>query len=241
MEFFKNVPRIKYEGKESDNQFAFKFYNPDEVVGGKTMREQLRFAMSYWHTLCGTGADPFGAGTAVRPYGNESDPLETAKNKAYAAFELMDKLGIDFFCYHDRDIAPEGETLAESNKRIDIIVELLKDLMKKYGKKVLWGTASLFTNPRYVHGAATSPNADVFAFAAAQVKKALEITAELGGEGYVFWGGREGYETLLNTDMGLEIDNLARFLSMAVEYADKIGFKRFLHRAETKRAHKASI
>jgi len=225
MEFFKNVPKIQYEGKESDNPFAFKFYNPQEIINGQTMREHLRFAMSYWHTLCGNGSDPFGAGTAIRPYGNETDAMETAKNKAYAAFELMDKLSIDYFCFHDRDIAPEGNSLLESNKRLDVITNLFKELMKQYNKKVLWGTASLFTNPRYVHGGATSPNAEVFAFAAAQVKKALEITKELNGDGYVFWGGREGYETLLNTDMGLEQDNLARFLRMAVEYANEIGFK----------------
>ena len=224
MEFFKSVPKIRYEGAKSENPFAFKFYDPDEVIGGKTMREQLRFAMSYWHTMCAEGTDMFGAGTLDKSYG-ESDPMKSAKNKAYAAFELMDKLDIDYFCFHDRDIAPEGSTLAESNARLDVITKLLKELCEKHGKKVLWGTANCFGNKRYMHGAGTAPNADVFAFAAAQIKKALEITVALGGEGYVFWGGREGYETLLNTDMGLEQDNMARLMRMAVDYGRKIGFK----------------
>lgn len=223
MEFFKNVPMIRYEGAGSDNPFAFRFYNPDEVIAGKTMREQLRFAMSYWHTMCAEGADMFGAGTLDKSWGS-SDPMESAKNKAFAAFEVMDKLGIDYFCFHDRDIAPEGETLAESNARLDEIAALLSDLMKKHDKKLLWGTANCFGNNRYMHGAGTAPNADVFAFAAAQIKKAIEITVALGGEGYVFWGGREGYETLLNTDMALEQDNMARLMRMAVDYARSIGF-----------------
>ena len=224
MEFFKNVPKIKYEGVGSANPFAFRFYNPDEIIGGKTMREQLRFAMSYWHTMCAEGTDMFGVGTLDKSYG-ASDPMEIARNKAYAAFELMDKLDIDYYCFHDRDIAPEGDTLAESNARLDEITALLKELGDKYGKKVLWGTANCFGNKRYMHGAGTAPNADVFAFAAAQIKKAIEITVALDGEGYVFWGGREGYETLLNTDMGLEQDNMARLMRMAVDYARSIGFK----------------
>ena len=224
MEFFKSVPKIKYEGAASTNPFAFRFYDPDEVIGGKTMREQLRFAMSYWHTMCAEGTDMFGVGTLDKSYG-AVDPMDIAVNKAHAAFELMDKLGIDYFCFHDRDIAPEGLTLAESNARLDVISDVLKDLMAKYGKKVLWGTANCFGNKRYMHGAGTAPNADVFAFAAAQIKKAIEITVKLGGEGYVFWGGREGYETLLNTDMALEQDNMARLMRMAVDYARSIGFK----------------
>lgn len=224
MEFFKGIDKIKYEGKGSKNPFAFKFYNPDEVVAGRTMREGLRFAMSYWHTMCAEGTDMFGAGTLAKNYGAET-PMEIAKNKAYAAFELMNKLDIDYFCFHDRDIAPEGETLAESNERLDEICALLKKLMKENNKKLLWGTANCFGNKRYMHGAATSPNVDVFAFAAAQIKKAIEITTELGGEGYVFWGGREGYETLLNTNMKLEQDNMARLMRMAVDYARSIGFK----------------
>ena len=224
MEFFKSVPKINYEGAASTNPFAFRFYDPDEVIGGKTMREQLRFAMSYWHTMCAEGTDMFGVGTLDKSYG-AVDPMDIAVNKAHAAFELMDKLGIDYFCFHDRDIAPEGLTLAESNARLDVISDVLKELMAKHGKKVLWGTANCFGNKRYMHGAGTAPNADVFAFAAAQIKKAIEITVKLGGEGYVFWGGREGYETLLNTDMALEQDNMARLMRMAVDYARSIGFK----------------
>ena len=224
MEYFKNIEKVKYEGVGSKNPLAFRFYNPDEMVGGKTMREQLRFAMSYWHTMCAEGTDMFGVGTADKSYGT-SDPMEQAKNKAYAAFELMNKLDIDFFCFHDRDIAPEGATLAESNARLDEICALLKSLMDENGKKLLWGTANCFGNKRYMHGAGTSPNADVFAFAAAQIKKAVEITTALNGEGYVFWGGREGYETLLNTNMALEQDNMARLMRMTVDYARSIGFK----------------
>jgi xylose isomerase len=224
MEFFKGIEKVRFEGIGSKNPLSFKFYNPDEIVGGKTMREQLRFAMSYWHTMCDEGADMFGVGTSDKSYGAK-DPMEQARNKAYAAFELMDKLGIDFYCFHDRDIAPEGETLKESNARLDEIGDFLKALMNESGKKLLWGTANCFGNKRYMHGAGTAPNADVFAFAAAQIKKAVEITTKLGGEGYVFWGGREGYETLLNTDMALEQDNMARLLRMTVDYARSIGFK----------------
>lgn len=224
MQYYNNIPKIKYEGKDSKNPLSFKFYNPDEVVAGKTMREHLRFAMSYWHTMCAGGTDMFGNETVNKTYGG-TDPMEIARNKAYAAFELMDKLDIDYFCFHDRDIAPEAETLAETNARLDEISDLLAELMKKYNKKLLWGTANCFGNKRYMHGAGTAPNADVFAFAAAQIKKALEITVKLGGEGYVFWGGREGYETLLNTDMALEQDNMARLMRMAVDYARSIGFK----------------
>ena len=223
MEYFVNIPKIKYEGKESTNPLSFKFYNPDEVIAGKTMREHLRFAMSYWHTMCAEGSDMFGAGTGDKSYG-ATDPMEQAKHKAYAAFELMEKLDIDYYCFHDRDIAPEGATLAETNARLDEIADLLEELMKKSGKKLLWGTANCFGNKRYMHGAGTAPNADVFAFAAAQIKKAIEITVKLGGEGYVFWGGREGYETLLNTNMALEQDNMARLMRMAVDYARSIGF-----------------
>lgn len=223
-EFFKDIPKIRYEGSESCNPFAFRFYNPEEIVAGKTMRDQLRFAMSYWHTLCGDGTDMFGRGTMDKSFGG-AQPIGIYINKAYAAFELMDKLDIDFFCFHDRDIAPEGNTLKQTNANIDEIKTLLKELIKKSGKRLLWGTANCFTNPRYMHGAGTSCNADVFAFAAAQIKKAIDTTVELGGEGYVFWGGREGYETLLNTDMGLELDNMARLLKMAVDYARSIGFQ----------------
>ncbi len=218
-----NVEKIKYEGPKSTNPLSFKYYNADEVIGGKTMREQLRFAMSYWHTLCGDGTDMFGIGTVDKSFGGLT-PMEIAEKKVEAGFELMDKLGIDYFCFHDKDIAPEGASLKEFQDNLDKIVPVIKANMKKYNKKLLWGTANLFNNPRYVHGAGTAPNADVYAYAAAQVKKALDITIELGGEGYVFWGGREGYETLLNTDMGLELDNMARLLKMSVEYARSKGF-----------------
>ena len=224
MEYFSNIEKIRYEGVGSSEPMSFRFYNPEELIGGKTMREQLRFAMSYWHTMCAEGSDMFGVGTADKSYGAK-DPMEHAKNKAYAAFELMNKLDIDYFCFHDRDIAPEGATLSESNERLDEITDLLKSLMSENNKKVLWGTANCFGNKRYMHGAGTSPNADVFAFAAAQIKKAVEITTALGGEGYVFWGGREGYETLLNTNMALEQDNMARLMRMTVDYARSIGFK----------------
>ncbi len=223
MEYYANIGKIKYEGSESENPLSFKFYNPDEVIAGKTMREHLRFAMSYWHTMCAEGVDMFGAGTGDKSYG-ATDPMEQARNKAYAAFELMEKLDIDYFCFHDRDIAPEAETLAQTNARLDEITALIRELMNKTGKKLLWGTANCFGNKRYMHGAGTAPNADVFAFAAAQIKKAIEITVALGGEGYVFWGGREGYETLLNTNMALEQDNMARLMRMAVDYARSIGF-----------------
>ena len=223
MEYYANIGKIKYEGRDSANPLSFKFYNPDEVIAGKTMRDHLRFAMSYWHTMCAEGSDMFGVGTGDKSYG-ATDPMEQAKNKARAAFELMEKLDIDYFCFHDRDIAPEADTLAETNARLDEISDLIKELMDKTGKKLLWGTANCFGNKRYMHGAGTSPNADVFAFAAAQIKKAIEITVKLGGEGYVFWGGREGYETLLNTNMALEQDNMARLMRMAVDYARSIGF-----------------
>lgn len=223
-EFYSNVPYVKYEGPKSTNPFAFRYYNPDEVIGGKKMREHLKFAMSYWHTMCAEGVDMFGAGTGDKSY-DESDPMAQAKAKAYAAFELMNKLSIDYYCFHDRDIAPEGNSLRESNERLDEIGELLKKLQDENNKKLLWGTANCFGNPRYMHGAGTSPNPEVFAFAAAQIKKAIELTVMLGGEGYVYWGGREGYETLLNTNMKLELDNLARLLKITSEYARKIGFK----------------
>ena len=224
MEFYKGIGKIKYEGADSKNPLSFKYYNPEENVGGKTMREQLKFAMSYWHTMCYGGTDMFGTDTLTKNYG-ESDVMAVAKNKVYAAFELMEKLDMDYFCFHDRDIAPEADTLLETDKRLDVITDLIEGEMKRTGKKLLWGTANCFGNKRYMHGAGTAPNADVFAFAAAQIKKAIEITTRLNGTGYVFWGGREGYETLLNTDMTLEQDNMARLMRMAVDYARSIGFK----------------
>lgn len=223
-EIFASIPKIKYEGKNSRSPFAFRFYNPDEIIDGKPMREHLKFAMSYWHTLCAEGTDMFGRATSDKSFGGK-DPLDIYKKKADAGFELMDKLSIDYFCFHDRDIAPEGATLSETNAYLDEMADYIASLMKKTGKKLLWGTANCFNHPRYMHGAGTSPYADVFAYAAAQIKKAIEITVKLGGSGYVYWGGREGYETLLNTDMGLELDNMARLLRMTSEYGRKIGFK----------------
>jgi xylose isomerase len=222
-EFFSSIPKIQYEGKASKNPLAFKFYNPDEIIAGKTMREQMKFALSWWHTMCGAGADMFGAGTTDKNWSASSDE-ERSRNKVLAAFEIMDKLGIDYFCFHDRDVSPDYATLAESNAALDKAVEVIVEMQAKTGKKCLWGTANCFSHPRYMSGAGTSPSADVFAFAAAQIKKALEITVKLGGNGYVFWGGREGYETLLNTNMGLELDNLARLMRLAVNYGRSIGF-----------------
>lgn len=224
-EFFPDVSSIDYEGPDSKNPLAFKYYDPDQKVGDKTMKEHLRFAVAYWHSFTGSGADPFGDPTMQRPWDHATTPMELAKLRVEAGFEFMQKLGVPYFCFHDRDIAPEGNNLSETNKNLDIIADLIRQQMERTGIKLLWGTAQLFVHPRFVHGAATSPNADVFAYSAAQVKKAMEVTKDLGGENYVFWGGREGYDTLLNTDMKLEQDNLARFLHMAVDYAEKIGFK----------------
>jgi len=223
MAYFEGIGKIVYEGKDSDNPLAFKHYRPDEIVFGKTMEEHLRFSAAYWHTFTGGGADPFGAPTAIRSW-DRFNGMDLAKARLEASFEFYEKLGIRFFCFHDFDIAPQGETLRETNKNLDIIVAMMRDYMKTSGVKLLWNTANLFTHPRYAHGAATSNHADVYAYAAAQVKKMLEVGKELGAENYVFWGGREGYETLLNTDMKFELDNLARFLHMAVDYAKEIGF-----------------
>lgn len=224
-EYFKDVPYIRYEDKNSKNPFSFKFYNPDEIIHGKSMKDHLKFAMSYWHTLCGDGTDMFGSGTIDRSYTQQKGTISHAKAKVEAGFELMQKLGIGFFCFHDADIAPAGNTLAETNANLDIISDFIKEKMDETGIRCLWGTANLFNNPRYMHGAATAPNADVFAYAAAQIKKAIDITKKLNGQGYVFWGGREGYDTLLNTDMALENDNLARMMRMAADYTKKINFK----------------
>lgn len=223
-EFFANIPKIEYEGPQSTNPLAFKYYNPDEVIGGKTMREQLKFALSWWHTMGGDGTDMFGVGTTDKTWGQAS-PEERAKAKVDAAFEIMDKLSIDYFCYHDRDISPEYGSLKETNDKFDEIIDYIDGKMKADpSKKLLWGTAKCFDHPRYMHGAGTSPSADVFAYAAAQIKKAIDSTIKLGGKGYVFWGGREGYETLLNTNMGLELDNMARLMRMAVDYARSKGY-----------------
>ena len=224
-EAFPNISKIKYEGPKSKNPLAFKWYNPDEVIEGKSMKDHLRFSVTYWHTFRGMGADMFGSSTAVRPWEAATDSVDNACNRVRAAFEFIEKLGAPFYAFHDRDVAPEGETLKESNQNLDAVVKVLKEEQQRTGIRLLWGTANLFTNPRYMHGASTSCNADVFAFAGAQVKKAMEVTHELGGEGYVFWGGREGYTTLLNTDLKREVDHLGRFLHMAVDYKKAIGFK----------------
>ena len=224
-QFFPKVGAIRYEGPQSTNPLAFKHYDADALVEGKTMREHLRFAVVYWHTMRGTGADMFGWGTARRPWQTGEGTVPQAIQRARALFEFATKLGAPFYCWHDRDVAPHGRTLAESNKNFDAVAMELKKLQADSGVRLLWGTAQNFVHPRYLHGAATSCNADVFCFAAAQVKKALEWTHELGGQGYVFWGGREGYSTLLNTDMKRETDHLARFMHMAVAYKKKIGFK----------------
>lgn len=224
---FPKIPKIQYEGPKSRNPFAFKHYNPEELVEGKSMKDHLRFSVVYWHTMCGTGSDMFGWGTWDRPWDRTTKPnsLEQAKRRVPVFFEFCDKLGAPFYAWHDRDVAPHGKTLRESNQYLDTIAKLLKDHQKASGVKLLWGTAQNFVHPRYMHGAATSCNADAFAFAAAQVKRALELTHELGGEGYVFWGGREGYSTLLNTDLKREMDHLGAFLHMAVDYKKKLGFK----------------
>ena len=224
MAAFPEVGNIPYEGPDSRNPLAFRYYNADEVVEGKSMRDHLRFSVVYWHTFRGTGADPFGAPTMQRPWDDGSDSVENAKNRVRVAFEFFEKLGAPYYAFHDRDVAPEGASLAATNANLDAVADVLAEEQQRSGVKLLWGTANLFSNPRYMHGAATSPNPEAFAFAAAQVKKALEITLRLGGEGYTFWGGREGYQCLWNTDLKREQDNLARLLHMAVDYAREIGF-----------------
>lgn len=224
MAAFADVSKISYEGPQSKNPLAFRWYDENEVVEGKTMKEHFRFSVVYWHTFRGTGADPFGSATMLRPWDDGSDSVENAKNRVRAAFEFFEKLGAPFYAFHDRDVAPEGRTLAETNKNLDEVVKVLKEEQERTGIKLLWGTANLFSNPRFMHGASTSCNADAFAFAAAQVKKALEVTKELGGVNYVFWGGREGYQNLFNTDLKRELDHMGRFMHLAVDYAKQIGF-----------------
>jgi xylose isomerase len=220
-----NVGKVQYEGPQSKNNLSFKYYNPEEVIMGKTMKEHLKFAMSYWHTFTYMGTDPFGGTTMARDWDDTADAMTKAKERVRAAFEFMEKLQIPYFCFHDADISPRvPDDLAETNRRLDEVVAVIKEEMKRTGIKCLWGTTNAFGDDKFVHGAGTSCNATVFAYAAAQIKKAMEITMDLGGENYVFWGGREGYETLLNTDTGLELDNYARLLQMAVDYAKEIGF-----------------
>lgn len=225
MSFFPDIPKIKFEGPKSKNPFAFKQYNPDEIVAGKSMKEHTRFAAAYWHVMRNGLSDPFGGSTALMPWDDQSNSIDNALKRADVFFEFLDKTGIDYYCWHDRDIAPELGDLAKSNAALDKVTDHLLGLQKATGKKLLWGTACLFSHPRYSQGAGTSPNADVFAYGAAQVKAAMDGTLKLGGEGYTFWGGREGYSTLLNTDMKRELDNLANLLHLAVDYAKTIGFK----------------
>jgi xylose isomerase len=222
-EYFPGIPRIAFEGADTRNPLAFRHYNADETILGRTMKDHFRFSVCYWHTFKGSGQDMFGGPTFDRPYAS-SDPIVEAEMTLQAAFEFFTKLGVGFWCFHDRDIAPEGQSLADTNRHLDRIAGMAKQLQQDTGVRVLWGTANLFAHRRYMCGAATNPDPAVFAYAAAQVKKALEVTHELGGQGYVFWGGREGYETLLNTDMAREQDHYARFLHMAVDYAKRIGF-----------------
>ncbi|MFM8985251.1 MAG: xylose isomerase, partial [Planctomycetia bacterium] len=223
-EAFAGIGRIKYEGPQAKSMLAFRHYDADALVEGKPMKDHFRFAVAYGHAFRGTGADPFGPGTMLRPWENDANPLQMAVKRTDVAFEFMEKLGVGFYCFHDRDVAPEGATLAESNKNLDVVVDALEKHQQRTGIRLLWGTANLFSNPRYVHGAATSPNAESFAYAAAQVKKAIEVTHRLGGSGYTFWGGREGYQCLWNTDMKREMDHLAKFMHMAVDFAREIGF-----------------
>lgn len=223
MAYFAEVNSINYGSPKSTNPLEFKYYNPSEIVGRKTMEDHLRFSVAYWHTFTANGTDPFGTPTMFRSW-DRLHGMELAKARLEAAFEFFEKLGVPYFCFHDVDISPEGDTLRETNQNLDEIIGLTKDYMKTSKVKLLWNTANMFSHPRFMHGAATSNNADVFAYAAAKVKKGLEVAKELGAENYVFWGGREGYETLMNTDMGLELDNLGRFMNMAVDYAKEIGF-----------------
>jgi len=224
-EYFKGIGEIKFEGKESDNPLAFKYYNPDQIVAGKTMRDHFKFSIAYWHTFCGQGSDPFGPGTQNFAWDQSSDAVQAAKDKADAAFEFTTKMGFGYYCFHDYDLIREGATFGESEKRILTITDYLKEKQAASGVKLLWGTANAFSNPRYMNGAATNPDFNVVARAGGQVKLALDATIALGGENYVFWGGREGYMSLLNTDMGRELDHMGQFLRMARDYARAQGFK----------------
>ncbi|MDX6746604.1 xylose isomerase [Polaribacter sp. PL03] len=224
-EYFKGINKIQFEGKESDNPMAFKYYNPEQVVAGKKMKEWFKFSIAYWHTFCGQGGDPFGPGTQSFEWDKDSDPIQAAKDKADAAFEFINKMGFDYFCFHDFDLVQEGATFEESEQRLATITDYIKIKQEESGVKLLWGTANCFSNPRYMNGASTNPDFNVLARAGAQVKLAIDATIKLGGENFVFWGGREGYMSLLNTDMGRELDHMAQFLTMARDYARAQGFK----------------
>jgi xylose isomerase len=223
--YFPSIGKIKFEGRESENPLAFRFYDENRVVAGKTMKEHFKFAIAYWHSFCATGADPFGPGTINHPWDASADPIQRAKDKMDAAFEFFTKIGVEYYCFHDVDLIDEGATLEEYEERMRIITDYALEKQKETGVKLLWGTANVFSNPRYMNGASTNPSFDVLAFAATQVKNAIDATIKLGGENYVFWGGREGYMSLLNTDMKREKEHLAKFLTMARDYARKNGFK----------------
>jgi len=224
-EYFPDIGKIQYEGSGSDNPLAFKAYDPDKVVAGKTMEEHLRFAVCYWHTFCADGSDPFGPGTRVHPWGGSSDKMTNARNKIDAAFEFFTKLNVPFYCFHDRDMAPEGDSVAESESNLRALVDMARVRQEATGMQLLWGTANVFSHPRYMNGASTNPDLAVVAHSAAQVKAALEATVALGGQNYVFWGGREGYACLFNTDTKRELAHMGRFLTMARDYGRSIGFK----------------
>lgn len=224
-EYFKGISKIQFEGRESDNPLAFKWYDENRLVGGKTMKEHLRFAVAYWHTFCGTGADPFGPGTKDFAWDANNDAVQRAKDKMDAAFEFITKLGVPYYCFHDVDLVDEGPSITEYERRMQAIVDYAKAKQAESGVKLLWGTANVFSNPRYMNGASTNPNFNVVAHAGVQVKNALDATIALNGENYVFWGGREGYMTLLNTNMKRELDHLGQFLTIARDYARKNGFK----------------
>ena len=223
--YFPGIGQIRYEGPESDNPLAFKTYNPDREVAGKTMEEHLRFAVCYWHTFCATGADPFGPGTVVRPWTVPDDPLANATEKMNAAFEFFTKLDVPYWCFHDFDMAWEGTSVAESEKNLQTMVDLAKERQDATGMQLLWGTANVFSNPRYMNGASTNPNFEVLTYAASQVKAAIDATVELGGQNYVFWGGREGYVCLQNTDTKRELEHFAMFLQKARDYGRSTGFE----------------
>jgi xylose isomerase len=223
-EFFPGIGQIQYEGPESDNPLAFKTYDPSRVVAGKTMEEHLRFAICYWHTFCATGADPFGPGTQIHPWAAKADPMDRSRDRVDAAFEFFSKMNVPFWCFHDFDLASEGASVAESEKNLRTMVELAKERQQATGLKLLWGTANVFSNPRYMNGASTNPDFAVVAYAASQIKAAIDATIELGGQNYVFWGGREGYACLQNTDTKRELEHLATFLGMARDYARANGF-----------------
>lgn len=223
--YFPTIGKINFEGRDSKNPLAFRFYDENRIIQGKTMKDHFRFAIAYWHSFCGTGNDPFGPGTLVREWDKASDPIQRAKDKMDAAFEFISKIGAPFYCFHDVDLIDEGEDIATYEKHMQTIVEYAKQKQQETGIKLLWGTANVFSNPRYMNGAATNPDFNVLTRAATQVKNAIDATIALGGENYVFWGGREGYMSLLNTDMKRETEHLAQFLSMASDYGRKQGFK----------------